>query len=123
MPSRKYVWIDGEEVEITAGVKLTPKQKAWCKVRQIKLPGVQGIRLRSTWPMTCDSSGCNPIQRQQFMEHSEKIGVPPEFNEIGPAVYTDDALRRRYCEETKFYDRNAGYSDPQKHNRDIHPDA
>ncbi len=110
-------------MEITDPTKLTQKQKKWCKDNQVRLPGVERSRSQATWNCYSDAVGVNPIQRKAAMEHAAKIGVPTEFNEIGQAVFTGPEHRKRYCEAAGWFDRNGGYSDPQRSPGDRHPDA
>jgi|LUML01.1.fsa_nt_gb hypothetical protein len=121
--TRRFVWIEGVEVEITNPKKISKRHRQWCKERGVKIAGTGPTRRHSTWPQVSDSVGVNPIQRKSAMKHASDIGIPTEFNRKGQAVFTGKQHRKAYCEETKFFDRNGGYSDPQKHNRDPHPDA
>jgi hypothetical protein len=76
-----------------------------------------GGHLPNCWPMTCDASGVNPIQREEAMRHAQEIGVPTEFNAEGQAVYTSQRHRKAYLRAIGMYDRNAGYGDPEPINR------
>lgn len=68
------------------------------------------------WPMVSESAGVAPHQAREAYEHSVKIGVPTEFDRNGNAIFRDAKHRKRYCEhpEIRLYDRNGGYSDPQR---------
>lgn len=66
------------------------------------------------WPMCSDAAGVNPDQRLDAMKHAQSIGIPTEFNAKGQAVFTSASHRKRYCEAIGMYDRNGGYSDPQR---------
>lgn len=66
------------------------------------------------WPMCSDAVGVSPDQSSEAMEHAASIGVPTEFNSEGQAVFTSRKHRKKYCEAIGFYDRNGGYSDPQR---------
>jgi len=64
--------------------------------------------------MESDAVGVNPTQRIEAMAHAKKIGVPTEFNNEGQAVFTSRMHRKKYCEAIGYFDRNGGYSDPQR---------
>lgn len=66
------------------------------------------------WPMVSDAVGVNPDQSAAASEHARSIGIPTEFNSQGQAVFTSARHRKKYCEAIGFYDRNGGYSDPQR---------
>jgi len=68
------------------------------------------------WPLESDSMGVHPSQVQEAQAMSEKLGVPTEFNRrTGAAIFRTAEHRKEYCEAHGYYDRNGGYSDPQKH--------
>lgn len=67
------------------------------------------------YPMESVAVGVSPKQVKEAEEHSRKIGVPTHFTKRGDAIFESAAHRKRYCEATGFFDRNAGYSDPCRH--------
>ena len=73
-----------------------------------------GVHKPGNWPMESDAAGVSPRQRKEAMEHAASIGIPTEFNQDGQAVFTSARHRKRYCEAIGLYDRNGGYSDPQR---------
>ena len=74
-----------------------------------------GARHRpGNWPMLSDAAGVSPDQVGEATRHSREIGIPTEFSRDGRAVFTDRAHRKKYCEAVGLYDRNGGYSDPQR---------
>jgi hypothetical protein len=64
--------------------------------------------------MVSDAAGVSPEQSVDAMRHSQEIGIPTEFNSQGQAVFTSASHRKRYCEAIGLYDRNGGFSDPQR---------
>lgn len=66
------------------------------------------------WPIHSESMAVNPSQREELRRHLEECGVPTEIDADGCPVLTDAAHRRRVAEARGFYDRNGGYSDPQR---------
>lgn len=67
-----------------------------------------------TWPMKSDAAGVAPSQVQEAREHSVKIGIPTDFTPDGRAIFHSRLHRKQYCEAIGLYDRNGGYSDPQR---------
>jgi len=76
--------------------------------------GRSGRRMHKTFPMLSDAAGVAPHQAKEAEEHSRRIGIPTEFTRDGRARFTDARHRKRYCEAVGLYDRNGGYSDPQR---------
>ena len=66
------------------------------------------------WPMKSDAAGVAASQVKEAAEHSRKIGIPTDFTPDGRAVFTSARHRKRYCEAVGLYDRNGGFSDPQR---------
>lgn len=65
------------------------------------------------WPMYSDAMGCNPAQRERFIQRAREAGVPTYIDEHGRPELTSRAHRREYAKRVAgCYDRNAGYSDP-----------
>ncbi len=69
------------------------------------------------WPMKSDAAGVHPDQAAEAQAHAESIGIPTQFIKDGRAVFTDAGHRKKYCEAVGLYDRNGGYSDPQRQRR------
>ncbi len=68
----------------------------------------------STYPMTSNAAGVAPKQAREATEHATSIGVPTHFNSDGDPEFTSKKHRKDYCEKVGLYDRNGGYSDPQR---------
>jgi len=68
------------------------------------------------WPLHSDAMGVHPSQAKQAYEESVKIGVPTSFDKLGRAIFESRSHRKKYCERMGYYDKNAGYSDPQPKN-------
>lgn len=66
------------------------------------------------WPQHSDAMGVNPDQREEAYNASVAAGVPTHFDNDGCAVFENATHRKRFCESQGFYDRNGGYSDPQR---------
>lgn len=66
------------------------------------------------WPMASDAAGVNPDQAQEAMAHAASIGIPTQFDNEGRAIFNNARHRKAYCEAIGLYDRNGGYSDPQR---------
>lgn len=75
------------------------------------------VVLRAQWPMKSDALGVHPSQIAEARELSVKFGVPTDFTPDGRAILNDPHHRRQYAESQGFYDRNGGYSDPQRKRR------
>ena len=67
-----------------------------------------------TWPMASDAAGVHPDQVKEAVAHSEAIGIPTQFDSEGRAIFTGPRHRKAYCEAIGLYDRNGGYSEPQR---------
>jgi len=68
----------------------------------------------ATWPMHSYAAAVHPSQVPEAEAHARSIGIPTSFDKEGEAVFTDPKHRKRYCEAVGLYDRNGGYSDPQR---------
>lgn len=70
------------------------------------------------WPMESDAAGVNPVQIPEARAYARKMGVPTEYNpQTGAPILTSRDHRKRFCEISALYDRNAGYGDQSpKHN-------
>lgn len=67
------------------------------------------------WPMESEALAVNADQVRDAIGDAGKMGVPTDFNlKTGAPIFTSRGHRRRYCEVYGFYDRNGGYSDPQR---------
>ena len=66
------------------------------------------------WPMASDAAGVSPTQAQEAMAHATSIGIPTDFDRQGRAIFTSARHRKAYCEAIGLYDRNGGFSDPQR---------
>lgn len=66
------------------------------------------------WPHRSWACGVLPEQRQEAEAAAARMGVPTRFAENGDAIFESPRHRKRYCEAVGYYDRNGGYSDPQR---------
>ncbi len=67
------------------------------------------------WPMESDAMGVSPTQVVDAEKDAASIGIPTQFNkETGAAIFTSRKHRKQYCEAKGFFDRNGGFSDPQR---------
>lgn len=67
-----------------------------------------------TWPMVSTAAGVDATQVEEARAYAKRMGVPTEFTKDGDPILTGPEHRKRYCEINYLYDRNAGYSDPQR---------
>lgn len=70
------------------------------------------------WPLVSDAMAVHPSQAKEAHALAQKLGVPTDFTKAGQPIFSDANHRKRFCEAHGFYDRNGGYSDPQRRNRD-----
>lgn len=71
--------------------------------------------LTARYPMKSDAAGINPDQIDEARDYDAKIGVPTDYDqETGQAIYESAGHRKRHCEAHGLFDRNGGYSDPQR---------
>lgn len=66
------------------------------------------------WPLLSDAAGVHPAQVGEATAEATKVGVPTNFTEDGRAIFTSAGHRKKFCEAHGLFDRNAGYSDPQR---------
>jgi hypothetical protein len=121
MPTYVYVKPNGELIELFMSVKAMRKlqdKDGWIRLEdgttaqrtfQGMLPGVS-----STYPKKSDAMGVHPSQVKEARAADERLGVPIQYEKTGEAVYESATQRKKHCEAHGFYDRNGGYSDPQK---------
>lgn len=69
------------------------------------------------WPMYSDAAGVGEDQVEEATKHSREIGIPTDFTPDGRAIFTSPGHRKKYCEAIGMFDRNGGYSDPQRQTR------
>lgn len=94
----KEVWTDSEGNTChPPGIRPTPRVN--------RRMGKRG------WPLHSDSAGVHPAQRQEAYDDSVRNGVPTVFDELGRAVFTDRAHRRRYLRTYKLRDLDGAYGD------------
>lgn len=74
----------------------------------------------STWPMPSLAAAVHPDQVPEAMEHDRKHGIPTQYTDHGEPIFTGPQHRKRYCEVHGLYDRNGGYSDPQRRGAAAH---
>jgi hypothetical protein len=71
----------------------------------------------SNWPMESDAAGVGVEQVAECSKYVAERGVPTEFNaETGNPVFTSQGHRKRFCQVTGLYDRNASYGDATPRN-------
>jgi len=68
------------------------------------------------WPMVSDMAGVAPSQVGELRQTLKTKGLNTEVREDGSVVWRSRGERKAYCEAVGLYDRNAGYSDPQRRN-------
>lgn len=66
------------------------------------------------WPLHSDAAGINPDQEKEQIAADAALGVPTAYDSEGRAVFTSRSHRKRYCEAHGLFDRDGGYSDPQR---------
>jgi hypothetical protein len=66
------------------------------------------------WPLKSDAAGVHPLDVTEAMAHASSIGIPTDFTADGRAVFTSARHRKAYCQAIGMYDRNGGFSDPQR---------
>ena len=59
--------------------------------------------------------GVHPSQVTEARSADERLGVPINYDKkTGEAIYESATQRKKHCEAHGFFDRNGGYSDPQR---------
>jgi len=125
MPTYCFTRVDNRqtvEIQMTAAeLEKRQSKEGWLKLddgtlafRNLRAEHA-GIRHPpGNWPMKSDAAGVAASQVKEAIEHSKTIGIPTDFTPDGRAIFTSAKHRKRYCEAVGLYDRNGGYSDPQR---------
>ena len=66
----------------------------------------------ATYPLKSDGAGVHPDQIGEYTKHSEKMGVPTNFDSTtGQAIFESRGHRKKYLKMMGMHDRNGGYGD------------
>jgi hypothetical protein len=87
-----------------------PKTK---EVIEVTAPS-RAARRKATYPMKSDAAGVHVSQRMDAIAESHAMGIPTDFTPDGRAVFESANHRKRYCEAIGHWDKDGGYSDPQR---------
>jgi len=121
MPTYCYRREDNNElVELTMSIAEKAEQED--DFQRIRLPDgrmgkrdftAEGVTRTppGNWPMVCTFDGVMPEQVKEAEASLRAAGVPTHYTPEGGPILTSPEHRRRYCEATGKYDRNAGYRD------------
>lgn len=66
-----------------------------------------------SWPLKSNSVAVHPDQISEFSDYSRKNGVPTDYDGEGRPIFTSAKHRKKYCRLYGYYDKDAGYSDPE----------
>ena len=66
------------------------------------------------WPLLSTAAGVNPEQIPEAMAQAAALGTHLNFAPDGRAIFESAHHRKEVCEKLGLFDRNGGYSDPQK---------
>lgn len=66
------------------------------------------------WPMKSDAMGCHPSQVKEYQQKLAEKGLQADFTKDGRIILNSPKHRKAIGEAMKFYDKNGGYSDPQR---------
>ena len=125
MPIYCYKMADGEEIELSMTISQMLKMQRGGD--SIKLDDgrvakrdmykeMGGIPQGSCakWPILSDAVGVGHDQVDEARAESVRLGVPTDFTADGRAILRTPRHRKEYCEALGFFDRDGGYSDPQR---------
>lgn len=130
MPKRKFVYSKtaGKVVEVT-----DDEVKSLCDEITESIEPYKGDwseRCKHSheiarWPYASDAMGVRPEDIPRAQAILAEHGVKTEYTETGEAIMRDKAHRKAHCRALGFWDRDAGYSDPEPLNftMDHHPDT
>jgi hypothetical protein len=82
------------------------------EVVEIKAPKV--FKGKAKWPIKSEALGVHPSQVGEARQECLKRGLNTEYTKDGRPIFTGPAHRKKHCEAMGYYDRNAGYGDPQR---------
>lgn len=85
------------------------KKKKLVEIKQ--KPLTHGV---TRWPIHSDAMGVHPKQAAELQRFLASQGVNCEVDNEGRPVLTCPSHRKAVAEARGFYDRNGGYSDPQR---------
>ncbi len=116
MPMYCYTNKAGQTVERFYPMGHAPEQIRVNGRRAVRDYLAEHVKTRpaGNWPMASDNLGVSPDQIAEAEAHSREIGIPTHFDAEGCAILTSPSHRKRYAEALGFFDRNGGYSDPQR---------
>lgn len=78
----------------------------------------------STYPMKSAATGVEVHQIPEAMAHDRENGLKVDYDpKTGDAIYTSRGQRKKHVESLGMYDRNGGYSDPQRKTTTQRPKA
>ena len=70
-----------------------------------------------TYPFASYALGVSPEEVPAMMAFDKEHNIPTNYDSDGDPIMRSAGHRKKYAEAHGFYDRNAGYSDPQPKNR------
>lgn len=66
------------------------------------------------WPIHSEAMAVLPSQIPEAQAYLASKGVHANYDEQGRCIWNDPGHRKQVCEAFDYYDRNGGYSDPQR---------
>lgn len=108
-PPRFY--IDGRQVTKRQWDAHTRKR---VKEGLVHYGGAPMTQQPSCWPMASDACGVHPVQIPDQRDEMHKHGVHADHTPDGRVIFNSARHRKKVCEALGYYDRNGGYSDPQR---------
>jgi len=119
-----YETEDGEIVELQMTIAEKAERQAidgtirlddgrWAK-RSIQSERPGANQFSGAYPISSESMAVHPSQIKDMAEKAEAAGVPTNFTKDGCPVLRSKGHRRKFAETFGYFDRNGGYSDPQR---------
>jgi len=100
-----------DALEKTKGGNVYFDKKVWYRDYAMEQHGGQ---MATCWPLKSDAAGVHPDQIPEAKKKAAEAGIRIDFTPDGRAILESAKHRKAYCEFRSLYDRNGGYSDPQR---------
>lgn len=122
----RYAFVDDSGVRYEHIFKISELNELRLPDGQFRLPGGVVAKMDfsahagistcpGNYPMSCEAMAVNPEDIGRQKAEDQRRGVrSTNYTKGGAPIFEDKLHRREYCQSQGFFDRNGGYSDPQR---------